>query len=399
MADLADLIALKVTTVHKLENEIQKMEAELLRKKMMLKHHEESLENFKKAAEAEADAKALADADPEDLVVEIQAKLAAEALAQANIAAEAEARVKAEAEAEARVKAEAEAQTLAKIAAEAEARVKAETEAQVVYDLYKIQTEQTEQETAAAAVAAVGSWVTQTARKTNMSYTSAAKSAPDATPVAASNTKPKGAKSYSQDPIVMFNGPNPTKDTGGFALNVSKALENRNIWNTPNNGTWGIFPTSCDKNEGSIYVLAVFDNGEWKTDLSDVPNDYKVVWKGVYKRTDDITDKAGINTDKVRDCLPKTMEEYEKLCFGIHTLITVIVGNNPKGSSRFKYDVRLYPWYRYRNKDSCYSRHASIGDYFNQAGDKDLGNGARRSAAGGASENKYAALKDAWNDE
>jgi hypothetical protein len=399
MADLADLIALKVTTVHKLENEIQKMEAELLRKKMMLKHHEESLENFKKAAEAEADAKALADADPEDLVVEIQAKLAAEALAQANIAAEAEARVKAEAEAEARVKAEAEAQTLAKIAAEAEARVKAETEAQVVYDLYKIQTEQTEQETAAAAVAAVGSWVTQTARKTNMSYTSAAKSAPDATPVAASNTKPKGAKSYSQDPIVMFNGPNPTKDTGGFALNVSKALENRNIWNTPNNGTWGIFPTSCDKNEGSIYVLAVFDNGEWKTDLSDVPNDYKVVWKGVYKRTDDITDKAGINTDKVRDCLPKTMEEYEKLCFGIHTLITVIVGNNPKGSRRFKYDVRLYPWYRYRNKDSCYSRHASIGDYFNQAGDKDLGNGARRSAAGGASENKYAALKDAWNDE
>ncbi len=229
MADLADLIALKVTTVHKLENEIQKMEAELLRKKMMLKHHEESLENFKKAAEAEADAKALADADPEDLVVEIQAKLAAEALAQANIAAEAEARVKAEAEAEARVKAEAEAQTLAKIAAEAEACVKAETEAQVVYDLYKIQTEQTEQETAAAAVAAVGSWVTQTARKTNMSYTSAAKSAPDATPVAASNTKPKGAKSYSQDPIVMFNGPNPTKDTGGFALNVSKALENRNI--------------------------------------------------------------------------------------------------------------------------------------------------------------------------
>ena len=291
-----------------------------------------------------------------------------------------------------------------------------------MYDLYEIQTEQTEQETAAAAAAAVGSWVTQTARKTNMSYTSAVRSAPDATPVAASNKKPKGAKWYSQDPILMFNGPNPTKDTGGFVSNVSEALQNRNITNTPKNGTWGLFPTSCDENEGNLYVLAVFYNGEWKTDLSDVPSDYNVVWKGVYKRTDDITDKAGINTDKVRDCLPKTMEEYEKLCFGIHTLIVVIVGKNPKGSSRFKYDVRLYPWYRYRNKDSCYSRHASIGDYFNQAsprsdsevsedaargcaargsaaGDKALGNGARGSAAGGASENKYAALKDAWDDE
>ena len=178
----------------------------------------------------------------------------------------------------------------------------------------------------------------------------------------------KKPKWQSNKPIITFNGPNPIKDTGKFAKIVSEALEN-NTTVTPENGTWGLFltpyPRSEQGNIGYILVLGVLVNGEWKIDLSDVPIDYKVVWKGRYRRVKDDKDIAGVNTDNVYNHFRSTMEKYEEIWPGTYTLVTLVIGNNPPGSSHFKKDVRVVNWLRYMNSQNQ-KPYALIGDYITE---------------------------------
>jgi hypothetical protein len=274
-----------------------------------------------------------------------------------------------------------------------------------------------EEQTAAAQATRVTKTVTG-----KMDYSHAAKSAPEITPVTTSNTKKK------EVPVIMFEAPNPTVNTSDFIRSVSEAVSTKSskAHKTPKNGTWGLLRTSYHKSNGRIYVLSVFYNGVWTTDLETVPEEYYVKWNSTYNYN------RNTNTDSIRQDLNNTMGEYNRRDIGNHTLTVVIIGKNPLDcdNCHHVYDIRLFSWLRY---DRYSHKKSSIGDYYptyddtsdyahddeahydeahydgardnGARGGKACGGGSRGNGARGnearVSTNRYGALQnsdDAWNE-